>query len=56
MTTDPPHKPCRGIIDPRHVIEAEIIAGREWREVVSPDGVRCYVTSLRRPAPDAIAA
>lgn len=52
---DPCREPCRGIIGPREVIQAEIIAGREWREVISADGVRCYVTALRR-IPDKLAA
>ncbi len=37
-----------GIVGPTRVIEAEVIARRVWREVVSPDGVGCYVTSLRQ--------
>jgi hypothetical protein len=45
-----------GIVGPAHVIEAEVNARRDWHEVVSPDGVRCYLTSLRRPEPQAIAA
>jgi len=32
------------IIGPQIVIETEIIAGRIWRSVVSPDGVCCEVT------------
>jgi hypothetical protein len=45
-----------GIVGPARVIEAEVIARRVWREVTSPGGVRCYVTSLRRQEPQAIAA
>jgi endogenous inhibitor of DNA gyrase (YacG/DUF329 family) len=36
------------IYGPRHVIERELIAGRDWSPVVSPDGVRCMVAPLRR--------
>jgi hypothetical protein len=44
-----PWRPFRGgIVGPARVIEAEVIARRVWREVTSPDGVRCYITSLRR--------
>jgi hypothetical protein len=35
---------------PRHVIEAEVFGGREWRQVVSPDGVVCQVGTLRQRA------
>ena len=44
----PSRKPSRGIIGPKRVIQVEIVDGRDWREVVSPDGARCYVTQLRR--------
>ena len=30
----------------RNAIQAEFFGGGKWREVVSPDGVRCYVTRL----------
>ena len=39
------------IIGPRAVIEREIIAGRIWQSVVSPDGVRCEVARVRRGGP-----
>jgi hypothetical protein len=45
-----------GIVGPTRATEAELIARRHWREVVSPDGVRCYVTSLRGQESQAIAA
>jgi hypothetical protein len=32
------------------VIEVEILGGRKWREVLSPDGVRVEVTRLSRKA------
>jgi hypothetical protein len=32
---------------PREAIEAEIFGGREWQQVVSPDGVVCEVAVLR---------
>jgi hypothetical protein len=35
------------IVGPKRVLDVEI-GGRE--KIVSPDGVVCYVTSLRRPA------
>ena len=42
-----PWRPFRGgIVGPAHVIQAEVITRRHWGEVVSPDGVRCYVTSV----------
>jgi len=40
---------CKGIVGPRRVIETEVIAGRNWDEVISPDGVRCYVSRLTEP-------
>ena len=33
---------------PRHVIERELIAGCDWHEEISPDGVVVQVTQLRR--------
>ena len=42
------HDRARGI--PRAVIEVEILGGRKWREVLSPDGVRVEVTRLSRKA------
>jgi hypothetical protein len=36
------------IVGPQIVIEREIIAGRDWKSVVSPDGVTCEVTRYRR--------
>ena len=37
-----------GICGPSHVIESECYAGREWKSVVSPDGVPALVTRWRR--------
>ena len=39
------------IYGPRHVIEAELFAGRDWTPTVSPDGVVCMVAPRlkRRP-------
>jgi hypothetical protein len=37
------------IVGPQIVIEREIIAGRDWKSVVSPDGVTCEVARYRRP-------
>jgi hypothetical protein len=37
------------IYGPRRVIERELVAGRDWAPVVSPDGVICVVASRRRP-------
>jgi hypothetical protein len=52
-----PWRPFRGgIVGPTRVIEAEVIARRVWREVTSPDGVPCHVTSLRRHEPQPITA
>lgn len=39
-----------GIIGPRRVIDAVVVAGREWREVVSSDGVVSYVSQLAKRA------
>ena len=33
---------------PHHVLEAEIFGAREWRRVVSSDGVVCEVSTLRK--------
>lgn len=60
----PPHKSSRKInelhaaktvsrariIGPRTVIQAEIIDGRAWEEMVSSSGVRAYVSVLARRA------
>jgi hypothetical protein len=32
----------------RRVLEHELVADREWSEVVSPDGVRVHVTRMKR--------
>jgi hypothetical protein len=39
-----------GIIGPKRVIDAEVIAGRDWEEIVSSGGVVSYVSRLSRPA------
>ena len=39
-----------GIKGPRAVIKAEIIDSREWTEVISTDGVKSYVSQLRKRA------
>jgi hypothetical protein len=39
-----------GIKGPAAVIQAEIIDSREWTEVVSSDGVKSYVSQLRKRA------
>jgi hypothetical protein len=39
-----------GIIGPRKVIDAELVAGRNWEQVVSASGVVSYVSSLGRRA------
>jgi hypothetical protein len=36
------------IIGPQILFETEIVAGRIWKSVVSPDGVRCEVARVRR--------
>ncbi len=41
------HGRAPAISGPRNVIEAEVIAGFEWREVVSADGIVSFVTQLR---------
>lgn len=35
------------IYGPRNVIEAEVFGGRQWREIVSANGVRAFVTDMR---------
>jgi hypothetical protein len=40
----------QGIFGPRCAVAVEIIDAHEWREVVSPNGVRCQVATLRAPA------
>jgi hypothetical protein len=45
------HDRASGIVGPRAVIEVEILGGRKWREVLSPDGVRVEVTRLSRALP-----
>ena len=42
--------PSDGIVGPRQVIGVEIIAGREWEDVVSSGGVKIYVIRLTRRA------
>ena len=42
--------PSDGIVGPRQVIGVEIIAGRKWEDVVSPGGVKSYVSRLTRRA------
>jgi hypothetical protein len=39
-----------GLQGPRHVIGTEIFGGREWQQAVSPDGVICQVSALRKRA------
>jgi hypothetical protein len=39
-----------GIVGPRAVIGVEVIAGREWQEVVSTGGVKSYVSRLAKRA------
>jgi hypothetical protein len=36
------------ICAPRHVLERELFAGRDWHQEISPDGVVVQVTQLRR--------
>lgn len=36
----------RGIIGPGKVIDGELVAGREWQEEISSDGVKSYVSQL----------
>jgi hypothetical protein len=40
-----PLKPDRATLI-RNAIQTEFFGGSKWREVVSPDGVRCHVTRL----------
>jgi hypothetical protein len=40
-----PLKPDRATLI-RNAMQTEFFGGGKWREVVSPDGVRCYVTRL----------
>jgi hypothetical protein len=39
-----------GIVGPRSVIDAVVIASREWQKVVSSDGVVSYVSHLAQRA------
>jgi hypothetical protein len=39
-----------GIVGPRKVVQAEVINGRNWEEVVSKSGVTSYVSYLARRA------
>ena len=39
-----------GIVGPGNVIHAEVVAGREWSEIVSASGVKGYVSRLTRRA------
>ncbi len=41
-------RPSNGICGPSRVIATECLAGREWKSVVSPDGVQTWVTRLRK--------
>ena len=36
---------------PKPVLEAELFAGKDWKEVVSPDGVTTLVSQFRRVTP-----
>jgi hypothetical protein len=36
----------RGIVGPKCAIRAAVINARDWEEVVSPDGVRSYVSRI----------
>jgi len=40
----------QGVRAPHRVIEVEVFGGRAWRQVVSPDGVTCEVSTLRKRA------
>ena len=44
------HGPASGVVGPHVVIEIEIVGRRNWREVVSVDGVRAGVAQLSREA------
>jgi hypothetical protein len=35
-----------GIIGPKRVIDVEVVAGRDWREIVSSSGVKSYVSRV----------
>jgi hypothetical protein len=39
-----------GIVGPPRVIHAAVIAGREWQEIVSSDGVKSYVSRVAKRA------
>jgi hypothetical protein len=43
-----------GITGPASVIEAEVMAGRSWRQVQSPDGVTCWVAAVNPASPAAV--
>jgi hypothetical protein len=48
---EPPKSGSRvGSRVPRHVTETEVFGDRNWRQVVSPDGVVCEVGTLRKRA------
>jgi hypothetical protein len=34
---------------PKHVIEDEVVAGRDWRQVTSADGIASFVSHLHEP-------
>jgi hypothetical protein len=38
------------IVGPHRVVEAELFAGREWRDKISADGIRSQVSTLARRA------
>jgi hypothetical protein len=42
---DPKNRSLRATLR-RNAIQSEYFGGGKWREVISPDGVRCYVTQL----------
>jgi hypothetical protein len=46
----PPKSSGAGIAGPPQVIATEVFAGRNWRKVVSPDGVETEVSILRHRA------
>lgn len=39
-----------GIIGPRRVIDAVVIASRDWQEVASSDGITSYVSQIAKRA------
>ena len=43
-------KPVSGIIGPASVIQAELIDGRQWDEVVSKGGVVSYLSRVAKRA------